>query len=350
VDCTQQSNNTSPACMQLRIYDQLPHGLPNGIGPISGVGEGALCMACHNGFKGEHTDLKNTAPYAETPSMSQATEALFGFNTFFGPEYTPSPHLAIQDTCAGCHVKLPTAAEADAGYSSNHAFVTDLTICQNCHGSSAVDGNAIQTQVKSELATLASTISTAVQTHVMNANAAGGLCVQVTKISDPACVSGSCASAQVVSAVRPFPTPASNVWIPMSNITKVVSSGTSTSVTISVSPGINIQYFDPQTLALVNTTSASKSLSVPIYTILSGVAQASCAAGGVYNGGVVGTNANQLLPMTDVGSAPTNATVPAKAIWNYTELNGEASYGIHNLPWTSAVIGNTMAQLENYKP
>jgi len=349
VDCTQQSNNTSPACMQLRIYDQLPHGLPNGIGPISGVGEGALCMACHNGFTGEHTDLKNTAPYAETPSMSQATEALFGFNTFFMPEYTPSPHLAIQDTCSGCHVKLPTAAEADAGYASNHQFVTDLTICQNCHGSSAVDGNAIQTQVKSELATLASTITTAVQTHVMNASAAGGLCVQVTKISDPNCVSGSCASSQVIPAVRPFPTPASNVWIPMGDVTKVVSSGTSTSVTLTVSPGINIPYFDQQTLALVSTTSSSKSLSVPIYTILTGVAQASCTAGGAYNGGVVGTIANQLFPATDNG-APTQATIPAKAIWNYTELNGEASYGIHNLPWTSAVIGNTMAQLENYKP
>jgi len=205
------------------------------------------------------------------------------------------------------------------------------------------------------LATLATAIDAAVATHYAN-NTAGGLCVQVTGIKDPACVGGSCASSQVIPAVRPFPTPASNVWIDPSNpstLTIDVTGHGATTGTITVKNGLAIPYYDQQTLAYVNTSTASKTvkLSVPIYTILTGVSQAACTSGGVYNGGVVGTIANQLFPATDpAGGGPTNATIPAKAIWNFAELNGEASYGIHNLPWTNAVIGATSAQIHNYQP
>ncbi|MFI5299761.1 MAG: carboxypeptidase regulatory-like domain-containing protein [Polyangiales bacterium] len=351
VDCSQQANNANPACMQLRIYDHLP-GLPSGQGAISGVGEGALCMACHNGRNGEHTDTFNSAPYAETPHDSTATEALFGFNAFFVPRYNPSPHLAVEDTCSGCHVKIPTAAEADAGYSSNHGFVTDLTICQNCHGSAAVDGKAIQSQVSTEMASLNTAITAAIKGTIMNANAANGLCVQVSSISDANCTGGSCKSSQVVPAV-PFPVPISNVWIPAGQITAVT--GSSTTATITLKTGLNIPYFDPKTLAYVSTTSGTVKMSVPIYTIVTGVTDpTTCAGSSTAMGGIVGTTANQLFPASTpagfvAGSGPDPSIIP-KAIWNYNMLSNEGSGGLHNFPWTTAVLQATLTQLGTWAP
>ena len=349
VDCTQEMNFGNTACMQLRIYDQLPYGLPNGADPISGVGEGALCMACHNGRNGEHTDTLNTSPYAETPHDSTATEAMLGFDAFFVPRSSPSPHMGIQDTCSGCHVKTPTAALVAQGFSSSHMFTTDLTICQNCHGP-LVDGAGIQAEVKNELATLGSTIMTAVTTHVTNASASGGLCVQVAGISDANCTGGSCESSVVPTAV-PFPVPPSNVWIPQGGVASATMSGAdSTSVTINLSSGVAIPYFDPKTRALIGTSSGTTKLSVPIYAILTGVAQASCASGGVASGGVVGTPGSQLFPAANPGGLVPDPSVPSKAIWNYATLDREGSYGLHNFPWTSAVLSATQAQIGSFKP
>jgi hypothetical protein len=352
VDCSQQANYGNAACMQLRLYDTIP-GLPNGQGLISGVGEGALCMACHNGRAGEHTEVKLDTPYAETPHDSTATEALFGFNMFFMPEYNPSPHLAIQDTCAGCHVKIPTAAEADAGYASNHEFSTDLSICQTCHGSSNVNGAAIQAQWTNEMATLGPMVQNAVVYNILAVNAANGLgttvinrdkttttipgntalCVQVTSISNAACTGGSCKSTQVVPAV-PFPLPASNVLIPAGDIlpTGVTASAGSTTVKLALATAVSVPQYDPlDTGMLHNLGNVSlKSISVPIYTIVT-------AVGGACPSPATGT---YVFPPSDV---------PAKAIWNDVELTNEDSKGIHNFGFTMDAISATEAKLAPYQ-
>ena len=345
VDCSQQANNGNAACMQLRIYDRLPYGLPNGIGAISGVGEGALCMACHNGRNGEHTDTVNSSPYAETPHDSTATEALFGFNAFFVPRYSPSPHLAIQDTCSGCHVKLPTAAEADAGYSSNHSFVTDLSICQSCHVSASVDGVAIQSQISSEMASLGAAITSAVTAGIETASAAGPLCVQVSSISNPACTGGTCKSSQIPAAV-PFPLPPSTVLIPKGGVTSAaMSSAGSTTVTLTLGSGVTFDYFDLRSLAKVGTTTSTK-LSVAMYTILTGVTAGTC----VGTSPTVPGTGTQLFPAANPGSLTPDPSIVSKAIWNFATLSNEGSGGIHNFPWTNAVIQATQAQIGNWKP
>jgi hypothetical protein len=321
IDCTQQANYGS--CSQLRIFDSLP-GLPNGIHAVSGVGAGAVCMACHNGRNGEHTDVVNTAPYAETPHDSTATEALFGYNAFFVPEYTPSPHLAVADTCVGCHEAIPTAAQTALGQTANHAFVTDLSICQSCHGSSGVNGAALQAQVASEMTTLSAAITGKVTGDVMAAAAAGPLCVRVSGISDTRCTGNSCASSQVPTAV-PFPLPPSSVQIPQGGIASVtMSSGGTTTVTINLTAAAPaFPYFDPQSLAQIGTFPApggnAKKLTVAIYTIQEGA----CGAA------------------TPVYMFPTSDDL-VKAIWNYVTLQNEGSGGIHNFPWTNAVLGATM--------
>ncbi len=344
VDCSKQGNYADPACKQLRIYDRLP-GLPSGQGAIAGVGEGALCMACHNGRNGEHTDTVNSSPYVETPHDSTATEALFGFNAFFVPRYSPSPHMAVKDTCVGCHVMLPTAAEADAGFSNNHSFVTDQTICKNCHGSASVDGAAIQAQVSAEMNTLSTAIVNAVKGAITTAAATNPLCVQVGSVSDPRCTGGSCKSSQVAPAV-PFPVPPSNVQIAAGNVASVtMSNGGTTSVTITLTAaGPAFNYYDPLDVTMSNPigtwpysgNTKPKNYSVSMSTIQVG---ACGAASPVY-----------LFPVSNPGNVSPDPTIPGKAIWNYVMLSNEGSGGLHNFPWTNSVIQATLTQLGTWKP
>jgi hypothetical protein len=348
VDCTQEGNNANTACMQLRIYDSLP-GLPSGQGAISGVGAGAICMTCHNGRNGEHTDTVNSSPYAETPHDSTATEALFGFNAFFVPRYNPSPHLAIQDTCTGCHVKLATAANTAAGETNNHAFSTDLTICNSCHGSSSVNGAALQAQVASDLSALGAMIVSKEQSDVAALNSVAGqnlgLCVRASSISNALCTGGSCASTQIPTAI-PFPVPPSNVWLPPGTVKSVAVNGPSTSVTLNLNTNtLSIPYFDPQQIATqVGTLTAPTKLTVAIYTIQAGTGGVSGAVScgpGFVPAAAFASNNQTVQGKAYPGYVYLPSTVTAKAVWNYNMLTNEGSGGLHNFPWTNAVIGNT---------
>ncbi len=353
VDCSKQGNNGNVACRQLRIYDSLP-GLPSGQGAISGVGAGAVCMACHNGRNGEHTDTVNSSPYAETPHDSTATEALFGFNAFFVPRYNPSPHLAIKDTCVGCHVNLPSAANTAAGETVNHAFKTDSTICSNCHGSTAVDGSALQAQVKTELATLGTAIVNKEIADVAALNSTTGLnlglCVRASGIASPLCTGGSCASSQVPAAV-PFPIAPSNVWLPPGTIKSVALGGPSTSVTLNLNANtLSIPYFDPQQITTqVGTLTAPVKLSVAIYTIQAGSGgvggTTSCGAAFVPAPAFAG-NTQTVQGTAYAGYVYLPSTVTAKSVWNWNMLSNEGSGGLHNFPWTTAVISATQAAVQ----
>jgi len=323
-------------------------------------------MACHNGRNGEHTDTVNSSPYAETPHDSTATEALFGFNAFFVPRYNPSPHLAIQDTCVGCHIKLPTAAETALGETGdNHSFATDLSICNNCHGSTAVNGAALQDQVANDLAALGSMISAKEKADVTALAAANGLCVRASSISDPACTGGSCASSQVPTAV-PFPIAPSNVWIPAGTISAVsfTSPSDSASITLKANSGITIPYFDPKvnitgpainTLpnATVTTCASATStckLSVAIYTIqvgTGGVSGATSCGAAFVPAAPFAANTQTVQGTAYAGYVYLPSTVTAKAVWNYNMLTNEGSGGIHNFPWTNAVLGATEEAIQN---
>ena len=127
---------------------------------LSGLGKGAICTTCHNSRNGEHADYaQNTTDYNSgkfiappalvsflTPHSAAQADVVFGFNAYFMPRYSPSPHLAVADSCAGCHVKIATGSEAASMQTSNHSFAVDNTICSTCHGTgtNAVDGEALQ--------------------------------------------------------------------------------------------------------------------------------------------------------------------------------------------------------------
>jgi hypothetical protein len=152
-------NDPTTHLHQLRIYDTVK-AIPNGMSNVSGMGTGAICIACHNGRNGEHSDFAQntidfaTGQYVANPTMvgfptehdGPQAEVMFGFSAFFMPRYNPSAHLAVADTCAGCHVKIATGSEIASMQTSNHSFSVDSTICATCHGtgSTAVDGVALQ--------------------------------------------------------------------------------------------------------------------------------------------------------------------------------------------------------------
>jgi hypothetical protein len=365
INCgTQEEPSTvpvDPRCMQLRIYDSLP-GLTNGMGQNgamkpAGVGEGMLCMACHNSATGEHTDTFNTAPYAETPGgMSTVADALFGFNTFFMPRFNPSPHLAVSDTCTGCHMKLVTAPEADAGLTSNHSFATDLSICKNCHTSGSVDGVSIQATVGTELTALNSAVGSTMSLLAVNWNKTNPLCVQASITDLANCpTSGTCLSSQVVSKSGVPTTPAANVYIPVGAVSGFTNSRSSTLNLIAGSGVAQFAYYDAADGAMANPIAANaatnKSVANPASLTVYNYGIVVMPVGGTLaqcNAGIVpvpsATLPAALFPMQDVAGAVTS-TIPAKANWNYSILNSEDSKGIHNYPWTTGTINATMNQL-----
>jgi hypothetical protein len=107
-----------PHTTALRVEGDTPM-LPSGF-QVRGAGSGAICFVCHdsrNGargdqFNGVYTNNDNPGTPAPVTSIGAPHEAdqgdvVAGRNAFFVPIYSPSPHLAVQDACVGCHMKNP---------------------------------------------------------------------------------------------------------------------------------------------------------------------------------------------------------------------------------------------------
>jgi len=152
--CHAPHGNDAPS--QLRVYDKIDL-LPSGLSNITGAGTGAVCIACHNGRVGEHSDFVAAATTWDTGPPPSEGDVLYGFNAYFMPRYTPSAHLSVKNTCSGCHIATPTTKQLAAGQDLNHAFKTDASICSDCHGKK-VDGAAYAGAVKAQLAGLSAAI------------------------------------------------------------------------------------------------------------------------------------------------------------------------------------------------
>lgn len=131
-----------PHAAALRVQDETGP-LPAGFS-VSGAGKGALCMTCHNSRKGAHGDAIATDGVGAPHAPSQ-TDVLFGRNAYFVAP-SPSSHLAVGDTCTGCHAKfypasLPVIVNS-TDFNHNHTFEVDDTMCATCHAP-GVDGHAV---------------------------------------------------------------------------------------------------------------------------------------------------------------------------------------------------------------
>lgn len=126
--CHEPHDATNPG--QLRVYGDIEM-LPSGFG-VHGVGAGATCMACHNTRNGARGDsFGNPSSYSGPHTPSQ-TDVLFGKNVYFVPtDGNESRHLAVGDTCVGCHIAASIAVE---GEYQGHGFAPAEDVCTACHG------------------------------------------------------------------------------------------------------------------------------------------------------------------------------------------------------------------------
>jgi hypothetical protein len=384
-------------CSQLRVYDSIK-ALPNGLTNISGMGAGAICTTCHNQRNGEHTDVLtavtesvNTAASGTpvwvatgrmvpgalaaftTPHTPSQTDMFFGFNAYFGPRMAPSAHMAVQDTCAGCHFKAVTSSVTALAETSNHSFLVDATICQNCHTAN-VDGVGLQAANRAQLDSLRSFWASKLQTNLnlAVAYAAGHSPLQVSvRAYNPATglYSSSTKSAYIVIPPAVAPATQAITAVTWTSIGTPAYSGfgATAGLTLTLASPVTVQYVDASNnpsgspvTGVTNLTISLSSLSLTNLATGLGVAIPNTGAG-------TGNNTAYFTPLT--GSVPWTVqtvnsvvtTVPVqelppwtnsdivtlyKAYWNLTLLSYDNTFGIHNPSGYNNIVANTTKALE----
>jgi predicted CXXCH cytochrome family protein len=323
---------TNPS--QLRIYDAVL-ALPNGMTNVSGMGAGVVCLTCHNSRDGEHTDFATQTgnasgimgPGALTsfsgPHAAGQGDVMFGFNAYFNGRYNPSPHLAVTDTCAGCHSRVTTASEQAANQTSSHSFVVDSTICAACH-SANVDGVALQASYQAELDALRTLFAGKTITTINAALAAGNL---VARAYDPA--------TQLYSS-----TSASNVIIPTASgpVTEVDYAPIGTVVYGGPAVvGITLDLAAPVMVQLVNADGTSSGVPQAITNLTVTLSSLKLPAP---------PSGPQQTPFNAATADAENVLVLYKSYWNMDLLNNDNTFGIHNPGFYDSVLANTTGELE----
>ena len=320
---------------QLRIYDTVPKTLMNGLA-IAGVGAGAVCMVCHNS-RPSYASIGDTSVAANgltssstliTPHNGTQTDVLYGANAYFMPAPTPSPHLAVADTCAGCHEGIPNAAEKAGGQTTNHSFIADLSICSTCHAA-AFDGAVIQSQTRTQMAQLDQAIFGAIGT-LLSAAGTYNTTVRDAVTFDYLCTGGSTPSA----------------YLP-------ISSAPTAYTPFAGSAGPPVHTTQWRTLSSVEVTFASNPFATGMAECGS-TSSPSVIPGVTYQGGpvVISISATQAGPTHSASNKPivSAVSITGKSIYNEALLNNDLSLGIHNLPFTQNLVSNTLAQLTAVTP
>ncbi|MFO0757706.1 MAG: carboxypeptidase regulatory-like domain-containing protein [Byssovorax sp.] len=315
--CHDPHDATNPS--QLRIYDAVA-ALPNGQTDIAGMGTGLVCASCHNSRNGEHTDVASPALTSfSAPHAASQTDAVFGFNAYFVNRYTPSPHLAVADTCAGCHYKAVTASNEAAKQTSNHSFAVDESLCKNCH-SDLIDGKGLQAG------------------FLISMNAARALFAQKALTPINAAINAAPGSSVVFRA-----------YDPVTGLYSSSSSNTSNVVLTAAPLSADFALIGP-----VPGASAGLTLHLPQPVQVQWVDAAGNPAGNPVSLNVVTgaltsfkVNAgNKPLVFTAPTAVPANVQVMYKAYWNLFLLTNDNTFGVHNPIFYNAVLSATMTQLK----
>jgi hypothetical protein len=284
--CHDPHDGTNPA--QLRVYDSVST-LANGAGPVTGAGAGVLCMACHNARTTE----------VDAPHPGTQTDVLYGTSAYFVPANNPSPHLAVADTCVGCHFGAPTAAQRDAGQTTSHSFTPDLTVCATCHGR-GVDGVALQAAASAELASLEGAIAASVKAALATAVTSYG--AFQADVTDPATGFGA------------------------------------KGVTIAQAP---------LGLAPLSPMPAHGGVATLVMTLASPITFEAYGSAGQDEGPVTLTTFDvtvRTLAANGASLFPRGSLV-WEALWNDELLRDDGTLGVHNLPFFEAVVSATRSAL-----
>jgi len=131
-----------PNTATVRIDGDTPM-LPAGFRAM-GVGNGALCMTCHNTRNGSHNDAVTETADDRAPHTAAQADVLMGQNAFFVAVGERGAHSLISNTCSNCHMSQ-TPPPADLSYNlggTNHDFAATDESCSECHG--AMDGDGVR--------------------------------------------------------------------------------------------------------------------------------------------------------------------------------------------------------------
>ncbi len=303
-------------------------GMTAGGFAATGLGRGAVCVACHNSRNGKHDDtVLATDPVAPiafgTPHDGPMSDVLLGVNAYFVTPGQRGGHSYIADTCATCHMELtpPPADLSFQGTGTNHTFKADLTICSNCHG--AFDGGSLQSTTKASLASLGTSIANAVMTK-LNSGTTG--MVLWVRAQDP--------------ATSYFTSSASGT----SNVTFDTSTNPITAISL-----VNASTFQVTLRTAVSTPTWFNGSTTAVGPSTIKTFNVSFSALKVDNAGAAGNLA--FFPGSPTGAAGSTATgTPGtlyKALWNLGLLTNDQSLGIHNPAFYQAVIGATTTAMQN---
>jgi hypothetical protein len=282
------------------------------------------------------------------------------------PRYSPSAHLAVADTCAGCHVKIATGSEAASMQASNHSFQVDGTICATCHGtgSTAVDGAALQAanqvQIDSIRGYLASKMLTTVVSAINNVPAAGAMIVAVRPYDLTTDSYGSASSSYAGGAL--------NGWIDLVAGTGTASPGvkntpTSIGMMYSKSGSMLVVLNVPNAVTFTPTAAGAtpvttNALAVAFTSIATNQAVPNTVPGWPTAGGyfysvwgapspvsgsttVTYPNVPQPAWLTATPTGVASVQTLMKAYWNISVLNNDGTKGIHNPSFFNGVIAAT---------
>jgi opacity protein-like surface antigen len=93
---------------------------------VENAGTGALCIVCHNGRRGLYNDKDKPVMNQRAPHEASSADMLMGVNYFFVEVGVTSPHMDVENTCAGCHMD----PEMGGG---EHTFKASWDGCKTCH-------------------------------------------------------------------------------------------------------------------------------------------------------------------------------------------------------------------------
>ncbi len=267
----------------VRIFGDTPV-LPAGF-VATGMGNGALCITCHNSRRGLYNDaVADSIPFEDgrAPHGSSQGDIVMGQNAFFVSVGVRGAHSLIEDTCVKCHMEEtppPELLSYNQG-GANHTFFASIDICSNCHTS--VDGESLQAATESEVDALIDETESAI-TDLMNAQLASTP-VTLWNSSTP---------------------PAQLITIPLGSTVSVDNFGSS------------------RGRQAMDVTVGVETFSVQLRRVTIGDA------------GVPFDSANNLFSNYNEG------VVILKAGWNILLVENDGSFGVHNPSFSNGVLGSS---------
>jgi hypothetical protein len=117
-------------------------------------GAGNLCVNCHQArrYMANFVDKTDATKFAATSRFnthySSQSDVMMGsvdVNAALGVEGKASAHMAVPDTCVGCHM----------GDAKNHTFTAQLSTCVTCHAdATSTDVNGFSTELAGKITQL----------------------------------------------------------------------------------------------------------------------------------------------------------------------------------------------------